>query len=181
MPFLAGQTAIVVPLPAVEPIVHRWRQRYDDAAPLGVPAHVTVVYPFLNVSRIDDATVRRLRELFAARPAFAVGLERSGRFPGVLYLDPDPAGPFRELTAAVVERWPEAPPYGGAFDEVVPHLTVAHGVDEEILATVERAVAARLPVMAEATDAHLLAFDGSRWTVHTRFAFGDPRPAGLGG
>ncbi len=177
MPFTTGQTAIVVPLPAAEPVVDRWRQRYDDAAPLGVPAHVTVLYPFLDIARIDDPTVRQLRALCAAQPAFSVRLERCGRFPGVLYLDPGPAEPFRELTAAVVERWPEAPPYGGAHAEVVPHLTVAHGVDDAILATVEQAVAARLPVTAEATAAHLLTFDGSRWTVHTRLAFGQPRAA----
>ena len=171
MPFIAGQTAIVVPLPAAEPVVDRWRQRYDDAAPLGVPAHVTVIYPFLDLARIDDRTVRQLRELSAAQPAFAVRLERCARFPGVLYLDPNPAEPFRRLTAAMVERWPEAPPYGGAHDEVVPHLTVAHGVDEETLVTVEQAVAAQLPVVAEAAEAHLLAFDGDNWTVHTRFAF----------
>ena len=181
MPFTAGQTAIVVPLSAAEPIVDRWRQRYDAAAPLGVPAHVTVLYPFLNIARIDAPTIQQLSGLFAARAAFAVTLAHCGRFPDVLYLDPNPAQRFRELTAAVVERWPEAPPYGGAFDEVVPHLTVAHGVDEDTLATVERAVAPQLPVTAEATEAHLLAFDGNHWTVHTRFALGHPTPAGRGG
>ena len=42
----------------------------------------------------------------------------------VLWLAPDPAEPFRALTASVAAAFPEHPPYEGAHDDVVPHLTV---------------------------------------------------------
>ncbi|MCW2899417.1 MAG: hypothetical protein JWO67_1682 [Streptosporangiaceae bacterium] len=43
----------------------------------------------------------------------------------VLWLAPDPAQPFQDLTFAVSKAFPDYPPYAGAYDEVVPHLTVA--------------------------------------------------------
>ena len=44
---MAGQTALVVAVPSAEPVVARLRASYDVAAAYGVPAHVTVLYPFL--------------------------------------------------------------------------------------------------------------------------------------
>ncbi|MEU3455190.1 2'-5' RNA ligase family protein [Micromonospora sp. NPDC006766] len=170
MPIDAGQTAIVVAVPEAEPVVERWRRLYDRSASVGVPAHVTLLYPFLELSRIDESVMEQLRALFARQPAFEVAFPRCGRFPGVLYLDPDPADTFRSLTAGIVEQWPEAPPYGGAHDVVVPHLTVAEGTDETTFALIESEVAARLPVAAVATEARLLAFDGSQWVTRARFA-----------
>jgi hypothetical protein len=60
----------------------------------------------------------------------------------VLSLDPEPepADGLRRLTDAIDPQWPEAPPYSGAFAEVVPHLTIAHGAGRDVLAEVERAV-----------------------------------------
>ena len=47
-----------------------------------------------------------------------------------------PVEPFRALTAQLCDRWPEAPPYGGAYPEVVPHLTVAQGADATTFARI---------------------------------------------
>ncbi|NUP83938.1 MAG: 2'-5' RNA ligase family protein, partial [Nonomuraea sp.] len=115
-------TALIAVVPEAEPVVGVWRERYDPSAAEGVPAHVTVLYPFLPFELVDTSA---LAELFAAWASFDVEFRGFGHFPGVLYLAPEPAEPFRELTTAVAERWPEAPPYGGAFPDVVPHLTVA--------------------------------------------------------
>jgi 2'-5' RNA ligase len=170
MPFEKGQTAIVVEVPAAEPVVGRWRDRYDESSAFGVPAHVTVLVPFLDIGLVDDAVVAELRAIVVARPAFEVWFRGCARFrDDVLYLAPEPAGPLRDLTNAVVARWPEAPPYGGQFGtDVVPHLTVAHDVDAETLATVERDVTGRLPVHADVEEAWLLHCDGARWLRHTR-------------
>jgi len=160
MVFETGQTAVIVPIPEAEPVVGRWRAVHDRAASAGVPAHVTIVYPFLPGELVDEAA---LRDVVARQPAFTVTFASAARFPGVLYLAPEPAGPFRALTEALVRRWPEAPPYGGVFDEVVPHLTVAHDVPETVLAAAERDVEASLPVTAVVTAARLIAFEGERW------------------
>jgi hypothetical protein len=101
---------------------------------------------------------------------FEFALARVDRFPGVLYLAPEPSEPFKRLTAQATARWPELPPYGGAFDQVVPHLTVAEGAEPPGLAgQLER----RLPLRTEATDLALLVRDRrSRWSIMARFPLG---------
>jgi 2'-5' RNA ligase len=172
----AGQTAIVVTVPAAEPVVHRWRLMYDTSARLGVPAHVTILYPFLDVDLVDDAVLGQLREIFAREPAFVLAFRRCGRFPHVLYLEPEPADGLRRLTEAVVARWPEAPPYGGLYEEIVPHLTVAHGVHDDTLALIEQDVAGELPVRCLVAQGWLLAFDGVRWSARVRLPLGARTP-----
>jgi hypothetical protein len=54
MAFAAGQTAIIIPVGAAEPIVGRWHRQFDPAAAAGVPAHVTVIYPFLSEQDLDE-------------------------------------------------------------------------------------------------------------------------------
>jgi 2'-5' RNA ligase superfamily len=166
------QSAVVVPVPAAEPVVRGWRQRYDASARLGMPAHVTLLYPFLSAERLTAAALARLRGLCAERPAIDSEFIGTGRFPGVLYLAPDPPEPYRELTEAITATWPEAPPYGGAFDSVIPHLTVADGAAESRLAVIERDLARQLPVSAHLSEARLFVFDGTRWRVQARLPFG---------
>jgi hypothetical protein len=58
--------------------------------------------------------------------SFDFTLTEVRQFPdGVLYLAPEPVQPFVAITDALVEHWPEHPPYHGAFDSVIPHLSVA--------------------------------------------------------
>jgi len=87
-----------------------------------VPAHVTVLFPFADTSVIDEAA---LADLFSRFRAFDFVADRIESFEnGTRWLRPNPPTPFIDLTAAVQQRWPEYPPYEGAFDEVVPHLTI---------------------------------------------------------
>lgn len=164
-----GQTALVVLLPAADAVVQGWRAEHDDAAARGVPAHVTVLFPFLPPERIDDEGLDELQAIFKARRAFDVKFGSCGRFTDLLYLAPEPAEPFRALTRAVTARWPEAPPYGGAYDEVVPHLTVANGVDDAAMDAVEAELSPRLPVRERVEHVELFTFDGATWRSRRRF------------
>src|SRR5262249_13348380 len=144
----ANKTAPLVVVDEAEPVVDRWRQRYDSSAAAGVPAHVTVLFPFLELDRVDARLIGELRAMFGDHPPFAVRFERCRRFVDALYLAPAPDRPFRALTEAVAARWPEAPPYEGRFAEVIPHLTVANDREPEVYDEVETAVAAQLPITA---------------------------------
>ncbi|MGW4410168.1 2'-5' RNA ligase family protein [Nonomuraea sp. NPDC004702] len=168
-PYRAGGTALVAAIPEAEPLVGPWRSRLDAAAADGVPAHVTILYPFLDRDRLDEGALDRL---IGAHPAFDVRFAGCGRFPGVLYLSPDPERPFRELTEAVAARWPEAPPYGGRFASIVPHLTVADQQEPELLDHVEAELAAGLPLAARVREVRLLVSDGRRWHADRTFALG---------
>jgi 2'-5' RNA ligase len=175
MVFLKGQSAVIIPVPEVEPVVSGWRARFDTAAALGVPAHVTVVYPFLPVAALTEPVVDQLRAIVEGRPAFGMQFSRCDRFPGVLFLAPEPDEPFRRLTADLVHHWPEAPPYGGEFADPVPHLTVAHLATPTELNEAERDLTARLPITATVEAAWLIAFDGELWRRRADLPLG---PAG---
>jgi 2'-5' RNA ligase len=168
----AGQTALLARIEPAEPVVEAWRRRLDPSAAAGVPAHVTVLFPFLHIDRLNPATVEDLRELIEEHAPFTVRFARCGRFPAVLYLEPTPAEPFRALTAPVAARWPEAQPYGGQFAEVIPHLTVADGHPAHILDEVESLVVPHLPVIAEVAAVSLFVSDGGHWREHDEFRLG---------
>jgi hypothetical protein len=168
-----GPTAIVIPLPEAEPVVRHWRERYDPSAAQGMPAHVTVLYPFLPEREITGETRRKLIRLFAGHTRFNIVLAGCARFPGgVLYLAPQPAQPLRALTRAVAEIWPHMPPYGGMFDEVIPHLTVAAQVEPQVADHIEGQLAETVPIAAVIEEAWLYAPNGSRWEPRHRLPLG---------
>lgn len=163
--FVEGQTALVVVVPEAEPAVGDLRSDLDPAAAYGVPAHVTVLFPFLGSAALDDAVLAALRDVVGSCTTFDATFAGCARFPGVLYLVPEPDAAWRALLTAVAGRFPEAPPYGGAFADVVPHLTVADAQAPEVLDAAEAAVAPRLPVRTRVREVALLEFDGERWLL----------------
>jgi hypothetical protein len=72
------QSALLLPVPAAEAAVGAHRARLDASARDGVPAHLTVLYPFLPPALIGDAVLASLRRLFAGFPAFPFTLDRAG-------------------------------------------------------------------------------------------------------
>ena len=60
-------------VPAAELGVSRHRNRYDAAARVGVPAHVTIAYPFKPTELLTSIDVDALTAVFARfRPAAEV-------------------------------------------------------------------------------------------------------------
>lgn len=87
------ESALLVPVPAAEPTVGQHRARLDEAATDGVPAHITVLYPFLPPAGVDKTLLAALGRLFAGHAAFQFTLDKVGWFgEEVLWLGPrDPA------------------------------------------------------------------------------------------
>lgn len=106
-------------------VVDRHRRLLNRAAVWGVPAHVTVLYPFVPPSQIDAHTIEQVGVAVQQVAAFRCTFAEIRWFDDdVVWLRPTPDQPFRALTRAVVERFPEHQPYGGAHAEAVPHLTI---------------------------------------------------------
>jgi 2'-5' RNA ligase len=175
MGFATGQTAIIIPVGGAEPIVGHWRTQFDPAAAAGVPAHVTIIYPFLPEQHLDEDAVRELRQLVAHHPSFTVTFASCGQFPNVLFLVPDPDDPFRRLTAEVFQHWPDAPPYAGLIVDPIPHLTITHGASPGQTAEVQADVTARLPFTCSISEAWLIGFDGTHWTHRVALPLGTAR------
>lgn len=163
MAFERGQSGIVAVVLPAEPVVGHWRARFDASAASGFPAHVTALFPFLPGPILSNAVMARLAAVCAAAPPRDLLFRRCARFPGVLYLEPEPATGLAALTQRIHMEWPEVPPYGGVHEDVVPHLTAAHGVDEAMMDEIEADILRRLPFNARVTEAALFVFDGTRW------------------
>jgi 2'-5' RNA ligase len=167
------RSALIVAVPEAEPLVGEWRLRYDNAR-LGIPAHITLLFPFVPAEELDEALFGELRELFAARLPIPFSLTRLVDFPDqTLWLAPEPSEPFRKLTELIFERYPDYPPYEGIHEEVIPHLTVTAG-DASLRDELNAELTPHLPVEAEARDVALLEeqVDG-HWRARERFALGE--------
>lgn len=119
------ESAVVVLVPAADPAVGPHRLELDPAAAWGVPAHVTVLYPFVDPDALDDLVLDVLAGAVATVPGFVSTFRRTATFDdGYLWLEPEPESAFRLLLSVVHAAFPSHPPYGGAEDDPVPHLTI---------------------------------------------------------
>lgn len=172
------ESALVIVVPEAEALVESFRQQQDPS----VPAHVTVLYPFKPPIDLTAAAILQLEALFAGFAGFSVSFVEVRQFPGVVYLAPVPEEPIRRLTEAVAQHFPETPPYGGQFTEVIPHLTVVHDDDPqrsgEIAADVQAVAHRFLPIRTRVTAITLLDNEHGPWQVRQRFALG---PIAAGG
>lgn len=167
------ETAVIAAIPEAEPLIGEHRQHLDAAAARGVPAHVTVLSPFVAPAAIDARVVGTLAAAVVAVSAFHCRFTHTDWFgEDVLWLAPEPAEPFRQLTAAVWGAFPQHPPYEGVHEEVVPHLTIAERRRGDLTAVraAERAVQPGLPLSARIESVLLIAGTeaSSSWRIlHT--------------
>ena len=163
------ESALVVLVPDAEVLVKPFRDRHDPSAAIGVPAHVTLLYPFIAPNEINSAVLDELRRCFERFLPFGFSFAETRRFPGVIYLAPEPDEPFRELTLAIWNCYPETPPYGGRHSDIVPHLSVAQIADAQNLDAVAeeflRASTGKLPIQATANEVALMDNISGRWHV----------------
>lgn len=179
-----AESGLIVRVPEAEALVGPLRGRLHPAASLGVPAHVTVLFPFMAPELIDGAVLGRLRGALAGAAPFAFELGRVGRFPETAYLAPDPAEPFADLTRRLAAAFPAYPPFGGAHDEIVPHLTVAHGdAASAARAVIElgRLLEEAGPIRAECREVELLENSTGTWRPMAMLALGREGRGGEGG
>ena len=138
-----------------------------------MPAHVTLIAPFAHARELTDESEAELANVFRSSAPFSVTLTGLGRFENVdvVYLTPEPRKPFIELIEAVFARFPDRPPYGGAAERVVPHVTVGKG------STLPEGTAQRLleglPIVARADTATLVErAPDLRWYTRRSFRLG---------
>ena len=80
MPVDATETALVVTVPEAEDAVGAYRSRLDPAAAWGVPAHITVLYPFAPPVRVA-AVLPAIEDAVRSVRAFDFTLARTARSP----------------------------------------------------------------------------------------------------
>lgn len=165
-------TGLIVPVEAARPLTGPWAGLLP-AANLALPPHITALWPFLPAEAVDDGVEREIEALVAGAAAFDFALARLSEFPDVVFLSPEPAEPFVALTRLLWRRWPECPPFGGAYPEIVPHLTVALDPDPAIRQTIAGTLAGHLPLEARAESVLLIEEDADGvLRERRRFALG---------
>ena len=167
------EAALAVLVPEADALVGPFRDRYDPSASQGMLAHITINYPFQPNKTDRESPFEELAGLFSGFPSTRFSLTELRQFRDWLYLAVEPDRPFRELAEAVAEQYPESPPYGGGFDEVFPHVTLAEnstGAEfEEIETEFAAASAGRLPIEGLATEVWLMDFKGGAWSKTVPF------------
>lgn len=168
------RSALIVEVPEAEVAVSCQRVRLDRMASLGVPAHVTALFPFVPADQIDDDVLRRVAAVAQTVDPFPYRFSGCDWFDKrVVFLAPDHPAPFSRLTDRLWEAFPGCQPYGGQFDQPVPHLTIGESEDEGALRRAESEVLARVPVVGRARRLTLLVEDAEgRWAPLGWFSLG---------
>lgn len=129
--YIEYTTAIVIIAPhEVQEIAVPIMQRYAPDALTLLPAHITLLFPFVKYDKLDAACAA-LRALCAQITPFEVSLNGYGTFPETTYMQIADAAALKALFAQITAAFPTFLPYGGAHGgDLVPHLTVAKFADQ---------------------------------------------------
>ncbi len=120
-------SAVIVRARLPAPLERLRRASVSDAA-AGVPAHLTMLYPFAAPARLG-ADVRAAVAAVAGRHGpFDYRLAGRAVWPDTVYVRVEAEAPFVQLQADLARAFPAFPIYGtDATFEFVPHVTIAEG------------------------------------------------------
>lgn len=139
----------------------------------GVPPHVTVLFPFLPVDALTPEVHLTLWDLAAARRPFAARFDRVECLDTMVWFLPADQLPFLRLTAEVVARWPDYPPYEGVHDELIAHLTLVETSNLESLNEACAAASASRGFDAAVDELRVITEDpAGRWFDRWRLPLG---------
>jgi hypothetical protein len=156
-------------------------QAHDDLYPErvseGIPLSLTLLYPFVPPSELEESHLTALREFFASRPPLAFELARVEQWEGggAVYAVPEPDEQLRSTMRALWSTFPECPPYGVPGGDPPPHasLTLTGGDDPGwTRARVEQRLEGLLPFRFHVHEAGLIEeYEPDRWRLRHAFPF----------
>lgn len=171
------ETALVIVLDDAEPFDEVRREFAVETFELGIPFHVTLLYPFAPSDELTEELLEETRAFFAQRKGFELELTHLAWWPAVVYAVPEPDAVLRDWMRALFARFPRWPPYGGEHPEVIPHATLGEEIDaSQVFPEIERRLSGRLPAhFPVAAVALLEEFTPGRWRERERFPLGRER------
>ena len=124
---------LIIPPPPVQAFCYPWREQYDQESFGRVPAHITLLYPFVPPEIVDEA-VTQLEQICADTLAFEIVLSKYDKFEGALILEPENPEPITNLFNKLAKAFPEyAVHEGKQGGGLHPHLTLAQSDDPGVL------------------------------------------------
>jgi 2'-5' RNA ligase len=116
---------IIVPPRPVQSFAYPIRETHDAESFNRVPAHITLIYPFVPPDEVEEAE-KALTKTCKKFPAFELTLDRYGQFETALFLEPSQPQKVLDLFELISAAFPDYPPYEGKKGEGLhPHLTLA--------------------------------------------------------
>lgn len=144
-------SAVILSFPDIDAVIGDIRDHLDPSASWGIPAHVSLIYPFARAHRITPELLETVRAVAAGTQPFEVRFDRTGWFGDeTVWLGPAPQPALDDVVARCLAAFPQYPPYGGEFDEFVAHLILVTGHPAQEAKDAERAVLPELPISTTA-------------------------------
>jgi hypothetical protein len=159
-------------VPTADPILAAVAAEYPWTVRARVPAHLTALYPFIDLEQLSDSTLSACRRIAGGLAPFSVEFSRCAVRPGMIYLVPEPSDVARLVMHHCQAEWPSLLPYGGKYSPVSPHVSVALDPEEEHVPHILRIVEQLLPVKCEFDELHLVAYTDGAWGPCRRWTFG---------
>jgi hypothetical protein len=137
----------------------------------GLVPHVTVLYPW-HPAPLAASSIEQAARVVAGTGPLTMRFDRLGTFPsGVVYAAVADPEPVVALMERVWSAFPESAPYGGEFEQPVPHLTLGKCRPDDLSATLDEVTAQtrdRFPIEVCLAELGVLeqGVDG-RWSVST--------------
>jgi 2'-5' RNA ligase len=171
-------TAVIVPahLPAG---LESLRQRCVDDAADGLPAHLTMLYPFVEPGALGPEVRGAIAAIARRHAPIPYRMAGPRRWPDTIYAGVEPEKPFVRLQADLAAAFPAFPIYGEpAGFMFVPHITIAEGRSIDRPGTTDDAAWSELPSDAVADRLHVIATDGGPWELVWSLPLGGARLEG---
>jgi len=166
----APETALVLVV-SLPPALDALRRRSIEDASAGVPAHVTLLYPFAEEAQLDAGVLGLVAAIAARHPVLRLTLGEGRRFPDTLYASVEPDAPLRALHDELAAAFPTLPLYGGAFP-FLPHVSIVEGPAVSDPEALEDPAWAALPVEQPVDGIDLITGQHGRWATRRRFPLG---------
>lgn len=116
---------LIVPPRPVQAFAYPIRETHDAVSFNRVPAHITLLHPFVPPDQIDKAE-KQLIKICKKFPSFELTLDQYGEFETALYLAPSQPEKIVELFVYISKAFPDYPPYEGEHGKGLhPHLALA--------------------------------------------------------
>lgn len=167
--FEDGRTGLILRYPKINETVKTIRNEHDPASFL-MDAHVTFFIPFIHINEMVDTDFQKLTNIVASYPQFISRFNHFGRFPGVLFLQPDETKMLQTLFVDIQTSFPHVTSYGNKNFKYQPHLTLAMG-DEQILDTIEEKNNYLLGVEEKIASLDLMVMKHEKWFLLQQFLF----------
>jgi RimJ/RimL family protein N-acetyltransferase/2'-5' RNA ligase len=160
-------STVILRIAEAEPLVAEHRKKLDPVARLGMPAHLTLLVPFVPEAAADFRVHERAAELIANHDAFELTFGEVRSFPDTTWLAPEPAEPMVAMTRALAAGFGRKP-YEGQHNSIIPHLTVGHGAAAMALRT-SGTLAKGLPIVARCRYAEWWVQGKGGWRMLRRY------------